>query len=128
MKFKFLKIFFTILIISNFLVLNTKAYNLFLDVNVWGICTIVKIYKNSHRVIWEKHFVTPELLCSAKSDELPEIIAYFNTIKHKRIKSNSAKLKIQKRIRILNKNRNKFSENDIFKLNSFIFLIALENI
>ncbi len=127
--FKYLKRFFVILVLSILFIPSTKAYHLFLDVNVWGFCTIVKICRgNNHHIIWEKHFLTPELLNSAKKEEVPKVIAYLKTITYKRIKSNSAKLKIRKYMRALNKNKNKFSESDVIKLNNLIFLTALKNI
>lgn len=129
MKFKFLKKFFTVLIVIIFLVLNTEAYNMFLDVNIWGVCTIVKIYKNNtHNVIWEEHFLTPELLRCAKRKDFPKIISYLNTITYKRIKNKFAKLKIKRLVRTWNKNKNIFSEIDALKLNGLIFLTALDNI
>ena len=128
MNFKFLKKLFSVLaIISIFFILNIKAYNLFLDVNIWGLCAIIKI-NNDKKIIWESNFLTPELLQHIKKEDLSNTINYLNTIKHKRIKSTALKPKIKRYIRIFNKNKEQYSEQEIFKLSSLIFATALKGV
>lgn len=128
MNFKFLKKFLSVLAIINiFITLNIKAYNLFLDVNVWGLCTIVKI-NNDKKIIWENNFLTPELLQHIKKEDLSNTINYLNTIKHKRITSTALKAKIKRYIRIFNKNKKQYSEQEIFKFSSLIFATTLKGV
>lgn len=105
-----------------------SAYDLFLDVNVSGICTFVKIYKNKSSVIWNRNFLTPELLVNAKKESIPQMISYLNTINKRRVINKIAKLKLKKYIRIWNRTKNKLSENDVFRFSSLILVTALKNI
>lgn len=117
-----------ILLVCLFFIPCANAYDLFLDVNVWGLCTTVKIYQDSRRVIWRKNFLTPELLVNAKKESIPQMISYLNTINKRRVINKIAKLKLKKYIRIWNRSKNKLSENDIFRFSSLILVTALKNI
>ena len=105
-----------------------NSYDLFLDVNVWGLCTMIKICQDSRRVIWRKNFLTSELLTSAQPKDTPQILSYLRTVRYKRIKNKVAKSKIKKYIRIIRRNKNQLSEDSVFRLNSLVFITALQNI
>lgn len=93
-----------------------------------GLCTFVKIYKNKSRVIWNKNFLTPELLVNAKKESIPQMVSYLNKIKKRRIVDEKIKLKLKKYIRIWNRTKNELSEDDIFRFSSLILVTALKNI
>ncbi|MBQ6144018.1 MAG: hypothetical protein IJI84_06060 [Clostridia bacterium] len=129
MNFKFLKkLLSVLLIISIFVTLNIKAYDLFLDVNIWGLCTIVKVHNDKKKIVWKNNFLTPELLQHIKKEDLSNTINYLNTLKHKRIKNTALKTKIKRYIRMFNKNKEQYSEQEIFKFSSLIFATALKGV
>lgn len=117
-----------VLFICLFFIPYTKAYDLFLDVNVSGLCTIVKIYKNKTNVIWNENFLTPELLMKAKKENIPQMMSYLNTIRKRRLRNKVARLKLERYIKVWNKTKSRFSKNDIFRFSSLIFVTALKNI
>ncbi len=127
LRFKLFKKVCVVFTIIALLTTSIKAYELFLDVNVWGLCTMVKIYRNPRCVIWRKNFLTPELLASAQTEDIPHILSYLRTVRYKRIKNKVAKSKIKRYIRII-RNKNRLSEDSVFRFNSLIFITALQNI
>ena len=139
MKFKFLKSFLGVTLVFSIFLLNVCASDLFFEVEVDGLCTVVKIYNDKHKSIWSDFYLTRHLCThpsKINSIDPMKLLDHLKSIGFKRI-NKKVYPKLRSYIRLLNRIKKKYADDDfeytasddykIRRYNCLIFITALRN-